>query len=303
MDKGADKDIGKALSRSRARATNSILIYLIVSLMVSQLFLVVSFFELNEDYQRLKVEKDLYVMRTREATFKEAELAELYDSLEKEHGSLVSDYEELSKKYMVVEREALRPPYILVSGREALLVWKASDGSVRKWSVPIDAYRAQLLLDKPKRYLTVKDSRGVKHRFYDFRIFVNPEPFEEFAKELYGISGSRETFIYDVWSLVTQLSDYTPEIGETPRWPLETLVEGGGDCEDVTILIISILMASGEVDEVGMLYMDVNHPTDFHEANHVIVYVRVGENETIVDGTAPVMNPFGDDVDGFYYPL
>jgi hypothetical protein len=293
----------RSLAKSRARANNTLLVSVTLFLMVSQIFLVVSLFELKQDYHSLKVEKDFYLLRDREADIKERELVEFYNTLKEEHGSLISNYQKLQEKYIIIKEEAVTPPYILVSGREAFLVWRSPDGSIMKWTVPMDAYRAQLLLKKPTNYLIMEDSKGVPHKVMDFRPFVSPAPFQEFAPELYERAGSKEAFIYEVWSLVTQLSAYTPDIGETPRWPLESLVEGGGDCEDVTILIASILLASGEMDEVGIMYMDAENPTDLQHLNHIIVYVRAGDYETFIDGTSSVMNPFGDGVDGFYYPL
>jgi len=43
------------------------------------------------------------------------------------------------------------------------------------------------------------------------------------------------------WNFVTRLNDYVGEIEETPRFLLETLLMGGGDCEDSAILLGSSL--------------------------------------------------------------
>jgi len=51
---------------------------------------------------------------------------------------------------------------------------------------------------------------------------------------------------------------YAPEEGEYPRYPLETLVEGCGDCEDMAILAAAIFQQMG-YDVVLLAYMEEAH--------------------------------------------
>lgn len=44
---------------------------------------------------------------------------------------------------------------------------------------------------------------------------------------------------------VQQTVTYTSDVGEYPRYPIETLVEGKGDCEDVAILAAALLQCMG----------------------------------------------------------
>lgn len=51
-------------------------------------------------------------------------------------------------------------------------------------------------------------------------------------------------FLYETWNIVSQLMVYSEDIGETPRYPLETFLAGGGDCEDTAILFASMIIAA-----------------------------------------------------------
>ena len=61
----------------------------------------------------------------------------------------------------------------------------------------------------------------------------------------YGTRETIENFIAFVQSLPYTSDPETTGIEEYPRYPLETLVDGGGDCEDVAILIASVLHEMG----------------------------------------------------------
>jgi predicted transglutaminase-like cysteine proteinase len=68
------------------------------------------------------------------------------------------------------------------------------------------------------------------------------------VSELEALAGSAG---FDSWETLTfvvsfvQSLRYVPEEGEYPRYPIETLVEGCGDCEDLAILAAAILEQMG----------------------------------------------------------
>ena len=67
------------------------------------------------------------------------------------------------------------------------------------------------------------------------------------AAQLYRLGhpfGSQDEVAF-VLAFVQQVITYRSEEGEYPRYPVETLWEGGGDCEDYSILGAAILLSMG----------------------------------------------------------
>ncbi|GAI39841.1 unnamed protein product [marine sediment metagenome] len=111
-------------------------------------------------------------------------------------------------------------------------------------------------------------------------------------------------FAKEVFNLVTQLTVYSEDIGEVPRWPTETLTEAGGDCEDLAILFASLLKAAPYPYKLGLVYMDANNPEDPVNPNHVIVWVEADDWKLSVDCTsAQGWNYYEEGVGGWYYEL
>ncbi len=108
----------------------------------------------------------------------------------------------------------------------------------------------------------------------DFRPFVDEQPFSKVISDLYHGLADDEAFVHEVWYIVIQLTTYSQEVEETPRFPLETMIGGGGDCEDMAILIASMLKAAPADYVVELVYMDMDNPTDPRDVNHVLVWVE-----------------------------
>ncbi len=83
-------------------------------------------------------------------------------------------------------------------------------------------------------------------------------------KSLANYSGDEERLANFILAFVHSLS-YSPDRDHYARYPIETLVEGGGDCEDTSILYASLLRAVGF--DVTLIY-----PPD-----HAMVGVRLTE--------------------------
>jgi len=216
------------------------------------------------------------------------------------------------------------PPYTEIENRNVNTVFRASDGTLHSWSITLEAWEAQTTLGWYKRkithdiqYVELEDNEtGEIHRVVDLRPFVIENNFTEVMSNLYHDLGNNdEAFIYEIWYTVTQLTTYHSEIEETPRFPLETMIGGGGDCEDMAILIAGMLKAAPADYVVELVYMDMDNPTDPQNVNHVLVWVEtlppsspeVGEKwhsyKTFIDGTSKtVMCPFTE-VDGWYFEV
>ncbi len=86
------------------------------------------------------------------------------------------------------------------------------------------------------------------------------------AKENYSEYQTVEFAIAFVQSLPYTVDSATSPFDEYPRYPIETLVDNGGDCEDTSILLASIL------DSMGYGVILINLP------NHCAVGVKGGDN-------------------------
>jgi FtsZ-binding cell division protein ZapB len=218
---------------------------------------------------------------------------------------------------------AIVPPYLLVEDRKVNLVFRNLNGELEHWYWGVEALEASIIKGQFMREINVSDlnylglhdianrfTKGSKYiqlsgqgRFLDFRPYVIKEPFEPLASDFFSRHSDDESKIKEVWNMVTQLDTYSKEITETPRLPLETLLLGGGDCEDLAILTASILKAMSPEWDVSLVYMDADNPAKFSKLNHVTVFVDTGKYKTFVESTqGHVMSPWVQ-VDGFYFKV
>lgn len=178
-----------------------------------------------------------------------------------------------------------------IKGTEVSWEFSDSKGNDYQWSMPVTTYENQIV---ESRY-HVRDKMNLNLDGETVRV-VSLDGFvkESFANVIDGIydnSFDNSDFIWEVWYIVSQLSVYDEDIHEYSegRYALETLTRGGGDCEDLVILVADMLMSSEHTDDWTIQYvaMDSNNPTDPQEVNHVILYVDDGEYGHYVEATAP----------------
>lgn len=225
-----------------------------------------------------------------------------FNSLQIDYSKLTREYEVLQSDYLKLKREAVSPPYTIISGRNVTWAFKLSTGELVKWEMPIDTYRAVISKTKPVGYLNLKGDTKT-YRVMDYRPFVDSQSFSRVMPPLYYKINDDRKFIHEVWYIVAQLTIYSKEITETPRWALETLTEAGGDCEDTSILVASMLKAAPANYQVKLVYLDANNPTSPKTVNHVVVWVETGTYKTHIETTSKtVMNPY-ESVLGWYYEV
>ncbi|MFC2108687.1 PKD domain-containing protein [Candidatus Bipolaricaulota bacterium] len=90
------------------------------------------------------------------------------------------------------------------------------------------------------------------------------------------LNNSYQATIENALAFVQKAVDYQldPAGAEYPRYPVETLVEGVGDCEDSAILYASIVRTFGY--NAGVLLVSVDTDGD-QLSDHVVVFVRVAD--------------------------
>jgi hypothetical protein len=255
------------------------------------------------------------------------ELVDEYNELDNQFKQYVDEVEEHRKQLEEYVEEIPKllegmiiPPYLVVENREVNLVFRNLDGNLEYWQWKVEALEASVFLGYLMREMDISDlnylglhdianrfSSGSKYvqlggdgRYLDFRPYIMEDIFEPIASEFFSRHADDESKVREVWNMVTQLNTYSKEITETPRLPLETLLLGGGDCEDLAILTASVLKAMSAEWNVSLVYMDSDNPTNINDLNHVTVYVDTGRYKTFVESTqGEIMNPW-EEVDGFY---
>ncbi len=87
-----------------------------------------------------------------------------------------------------------------------------------------------------------------KPRHYRYGSYITEDPgFELSAKLATAFQDRAKEEHLGEWEMVNMVVDfvqsleYQSEVGEYPKYPVETLMDGGGDCEDTSILLAAIL--------------------------------------------------------------
>lgn len=180
-----------------------------------------------------------------------------------------------------------------------------SKGNEYNWSLPIDKSERRVGNIWSYNYLNLyNDVTGATYSVVDFRPFVG-RSFSEVIDDVYHNSHGDADFVYEIEYIVSRLTTYSFEIGEQPRYAADTLVQGGGDCEDLTILIADMLRSSSYTKDwkIQIVYMDGNNPSRPLDMNHVILYVDDGTSSHLIESTAgrPGQNHYPDGVIGWFY--
>jgi hypothetical protein len=245
-----------------------------------------------------------------------AVMEQLSDEVEKYNEQLQSAKEQLESAL----EGAIVPPYITMNGRQATFAFRNLDNDIEYWSYDVETLEANTITGTFMRGLDISELNrlglssiaqrftnkskyvklGGKFTCIDCRPYIVKENFQNWAPAFYSKHIDDESRIKEVWNMVTQLCPYAGELKETPRLPLETLLFGGGDCEDLAILTASILKGMSSDWTVQLVYMDSDSPSNCKTINHVSVFVDTGKCKTFVESTQKDnMSPY-EIVDGFY---
>lgn len=205
----------------------------------------------------------------------------------------------------VAEKESSKPKTTIYDQN---INWEFSDskGNRYTWSMPIETYEAFIKAREPQDVLRLRnDFTGEVVTFRDHTKFVQNH-FENVIDEIWSKSSSDYDFAYEVWYIVSQLTTYSSDIEEDPRWALETLSRGGGDCEDTAILIADMLKSSTHTKnwKIELVYFDDDNPQIPKRVNHVAVHIDDGTHDYILESTAK-FSPYAwpDGVYGWFFKV
>lgn len=198
-------------------------------------------------------------------------------------------------------------PYAMMHGRQITWVFKDSKGNLYNWDLPVDTYRQVIEAPQPQDMLTLKKSDGSTITVRDHTKFVDNWSFKKVIDQVYANSKSDEDFAYELWYITSEMTTYSADIGEQPRWALETFTEAGGDCEDFAILIASMIRSSVHTKDwqVQMVFFDLDHPQKAQDVNHVALYVKTPSFSSFIETTDKTngLDFWHGKIDGWYFDV
>ena len=271
---------------------------------------------LGQTHDQMKNDFDQVVFDLSSLNNEHQRLQNEYDSLIGEYNNLIGQYNALGQEYSSLTNEfdqfrsrSIAPPYIYVHGRSVELAFLGAENSFIRWQIPFETLETNIIRGNDSRNnglpllkLSFDEEKSV--HVVDLRPFVDSRPFNTVIPQLYATTQQEQEFIWEVWQIIAQLTAYSSELEETPRFPLETLLAAGGDCEDTAVLFASMIKAAPVDWEVSLVYMDSNNPTNPQDVNHVIVRIDTGSKVYLVETTSKnVMEPFSNGVRGWFFPV
>lgn len=268
---------------------------------------------LDGEYQTLRGQNQALTQNYQNLQNEHRSLVESYTGLEQQNRALQTTYNNLSSEHSDLQQKAIVPPYIKISKREMDMTFYLRNGNIDHWTIPFDVLQWQLQRGEKTReefkdglhWIDLVGSDGSIYSEPNYRILVDPAPFENVMATMYNNSPNDEAFLDQVWYTVTQLSQYTSDGDqETPRYPLETLLAGGGDCEDSSILFASLVRAAPVSWRVWLVFINSDTPYTETVSNHVIVRVDTGMRTYLIETTGgSTMAPYQLDVKGRFLEL
>lgn len=238
------------------------------------------------------------------------QLEEELASLKDQYNLLLTNYGELESSYGKVWTEepatlaeveqSLTAPYTSISDGKVAWLWKDREGNGHKWVLPLDSYRSWSNTPKPYKTISIRSNDSI-YTVVDYRPYVHPDEFTEVIPSLYQQFSSEREFVQEAFNLVSQLTVYTEDIGEVPQWPIETLTEGRGDCEDLTILLASLLKAAPYPYKLSLVYTDTDNPTAPQYPNHVILAIEDDEWRIFIESTKDDGWKYYKEVSGWFF--
>lgn len=170
------------------------------------------------------------------------------ETLKHEYEGLISVYNETQERY-----NNLLTHYELVTGSAPLISQPVLNDTIRKdyaWSYDGDVWTLSLYISEQLYYYYSNRTRAPSE---DYSVYVTHpqddeylssivENFREIATQKdYDEINTVNLVIAFVQSLPYTHDEVSTSFDEYPRYPLETLVDGEGDCEDTSILACALL--------------------------------------------------------------
>jgi len=225
---------------------------------------------------------------------------------EKKYAMLRNDYKSLRNQYALQSLEMkatksasdeyvqeIQDSYPKTTLDEQTVTWEFYDSldNFYVWTLPIESYESYIRATEPRDIVRLQMYTGETVTVRDHTKFVR-ESFKDVIEEVYDNAGGDEEFIYGVWYIVSQLTTYSTDIGEDPRWAVETFTRGGGDCEDLAILIADMIKSSKHSKnwDIQFVYFDSDNPSRAKDVNHVAITIDTGSVFHYIEPTAKTLD-------------
>ena len=253
-------------------------------------------FFLNDAYDEL-------VLQFNELVNEHYNLSNDYDLLLSKHNILSKNYDDLLVEYNLaadnhgnVNENGKEYPRTTILGTDVIWQFLDSKDNYYQWSIPIFVYEEQIQygsaysIQQQNENFKILNVNGHSMEVINLDGFVH-HSFTDTVDSIYDNSNDNADFIYNVWYIVSEMTTYDIDVRPESegRYALETLTRGGGDCEDLVILIADLLMSSKHTSDwhFQYVYMDLQNPTDPREVNHIVLYVHDGTYSYTIEATAP----------------
>ena len=252
----------------------------------------------NDDYNKLANDYDI--------------MDENYDEQIDDYNKLVNNYNAMDETYAKLLHDEKTKPEVLIDKTKVKWTFKDTKGNVYGITFPVKSYEDLKVLSDKKSLtqdlvsLRISDEQTI--RLISLDGFVRGSEFSCCMDEIYDNSNSNSDFIYEVWHIVSQLTVYDKDVDweSEGRFAIETITRGGGDCEDLVILIAELLKSSSHTKDwtFEYIYMDSDNYSDPQKVNHVILKVNDGTNNYHIEATGePSWDYFPDGVAGWYFDV
>lgn len=228
------------------------------------------------------------------------------------HGWMDTDYR--FSNFETIEDVFYPEPEIIIRGTNVTWNFQDSKGNGYSWFMPIATFEDRVESGRDlSEYLSYDPLRldldGDTIYTTNLSGFVGDSgSFYKVIDGIYDNSHDDRDFVYEVWYVVSQLTVYDEDVHpySEGRFALETLTRGGGDCEDLAILIADMLVSSKHTEDwsVEYIYMDADNPTDPQTVNHVALRVKDGVNTYLIEPTgAPSWEHYPEGMTGWFFDV
>ena len=227
-----------------------------------------------------------------------AELSEDVATLTSEKEGLEQDIFEL--KMFVDEQISL--PNVQLQDKTVTFAFARRNGQPLFFDIPYHALVETNSLSADSfryhRYQSVS-ANNMTGSVLDCRTFIQTEYFEEMMQKMQLEYNDNYLLLEQVWLIVSQVELTERQLTETPQFPIETLVNGGG-VEDKAILMASMLKAAPVHWDVSLYYVDATSLKIKHSPNDLMLKVVFDGRTFYIDPDGTTMTPH-DAVDGWEF--
>jgi len=260
--------------------------------------------EQNRDYHE---ERKVLLQSNDDRAHAYDELVDEYDAVYEAYDHQIRDYNELVDEY----NQFVTEPRLEID--KTNIIWDFQDSKGNSYGItwPVKYYE-DLKSHSEWKSLSSQPVRLDNHgrTIYSINLdgFVLGDAVSCCIDQVYDNSLSNSDFVYEVWYIASQLTVYDADVDEKSegRYALETIVRGGGDCEDLVILVAELLKSSKHTRnwDFQYVYMDADNPTNPQTVNHVILLVNDGTYDYLIEATAePRWDYFPNGVNGWFFDV